>query len=251
MFWNKKLKLPVTEEDKEWIEEGLLMLSNEFGADHFKSLYTILPNKEFYDNDFTGSETDAEFILNQTKIYMDIADDRFQLEFFSDTPVNMADGTLLSSPADINGKWNSAAGLYEESEDITRIHIERSQLKNPSALVATMSHELAHHILLGEGRTDVNDEYLTDLVAIVYGFGIFLGNNHFNFTKYSDVKSNGWSMSRTGYLPEQVIAYAMAWLCSYREEEPFWKNLLNATMLKHFDQSIAFIKKYPEKIKFE
>lgn len=251
MFWNKKLKLPVTEEDKEWVEEGLLMLSNEFGTEHFKSLYTILPNKEFYDNDFSGSETDAAFILNQTKIYMDIEADSFELHFFSDDPVEMADGTLLTTPADINGRWESAAGIYEEIDGVTKIYIKRSKLRDPVGLIATISHELSHHILLGEGRTEINDEYLTDLVAIAYGFGIFLGNSHFSYTTGSNFKGSGWSMSSTGYLPEQVIAYAMAWLCVYRDEEPVWKNLLNKTMLNHFDQSLKFIEKYQDKIRFQ
>lgn len=100
MFWNKTPKLPVTPEDKEWIEECLLALKDNFGDEHFKSIVTVLPNKRYYDNDFTGIEEDAVFALNQTKIYMDIENDDIKLEFFSNSPVEMADGRLLSTPSD-------------------------------------------------------------------------------------------------------------------------------------------------------
>ena len=247
MFWNKKITPPVTDEDRMWVEESLLMLGKEFGKEYFREIFTVLPNKSFYNHDFKGEETDAEFVLNQTRLYMDIETNQFELEFYSDEPVEMSDGSILSTPANIYGNWKSAAGIYEETTGSTKIYIERSLLKDPAALIATMAHELAHHILLGEGRIEANDEYLTDLVAISYGFGIFLGNTR---CRYS-TSSRGWSMSSTGYLPEQVVAYAMAWLCIYRNEKPVWKNMLNNPMLTYFEQSLKFINKFPEEIRFE
>lgn len=114
-----------------------------------------------------------------------------------------------------------------------------------------MAHELAHYILLGEGRIPENDEYLTDITAVVYGFGIFMGNTRFKHNTFSTNQGSGWEMSRTGYIPEQVIAYAMAWLCVYRNEDPFWKNMLNKSMLKYFEMSLEYIQTHPEKIRFE
>ena len=111
---------------------------------------------------------------------MNIQNVGMRLEFFTDSPVKMADGTMLTTPADINGRWESASGTYENTEDRTIISIETGQLKNPISLIATISHELAHHILLGENRIEENDELLTDLTAITYGFGIFIGNSRFN-----------------------------------------------------------------------
>lgn len=236
MFWSKKKKLPITQEDKEWTEEALLFIKDSFGEDYFKSIGTILPTKEYYNIDFKGTEEDALFILEQTKIYMDITDFNVSLEFFSDSPVYLDDGTLLSTPADINGRWTSATGLYESTErEGVKVYVERNVLKNPVALIATISHELSHYILLGEGRIEHNDEYLTDLVSITYGFGIYLGNNRFSHTAFSNGYVMGWQMSSTGYLPERLIAYAMAWLCIYRNEDTYWKKFLNPTMLKHFE----------------
>ena len=55
MFWNKSPKLPITEDDKEWIEESLLLLEEKFGKEYFHSLETILPNKKYYDHTFTAT----------------------------------------------------------------------------------------------------------------------------------------------------------------------------------------------------
>lgn len=251
MFWNKSVKLPVTEDDKEWIEETLLFLKYDLGEEYFMSLETILPNKRYYDHTFSATEEDAEFVLNQTKIYMDV-EDEIRLDFFSNSPVEMPDGTLLTTPSDnINGTWDSATGTYENNGNGPVIIIERNQLKDTQSLIATMAYELSYHLNFGESHTEENEGYITELAAVVYGFGIFIGNTRFTFDTFRTVDGSGWKTNNKGFLPEQVIAYAMAWLCAFRKEEPVWKNLLNPSMLKYFNQSMEYIQKYPEKIRFE
>ena len=237
MFWNKKKKLPITEEDKVWVDEDLNWLRTEFGEEHFMEIRTVTPTKDFYDRTFDGTEKDAEFILEQTMELMNIRDVDIKLDFFSDSPVEMADGTTLTTPADINGFWKSATGSFEQNDDGTTISIETQQLKNPISLIATISHELAHQILLGENRIEENDEYLTDLTAITYGFGIFIGNSRFQFIS----QGFGWQSSGQGYLPEQIIAYSMAWLSKERNESNNYNQFLDRSIKKYFDQSWEFL----------
>lgn len=237
MFWNKKKKLPITPEDKTWIDQDLNWLKEEFGQDHFMGIRTVTPTKDFYDRTFDGTEKDAEFVLERTMELMSIQNADLQLEFFSDSPIEMAGGTILTTPADIEGSWNSASGTYEQTENGSVISIERGQLKNPISLIATIAHELAHQILLGENRIEENDEYLTDLTAITYGFGIFIGNSRFEFSSHEF----GWQSSRQGYLPEQIIAYAMAWLSNERNEKTDYSQYLNKSLKKYFDQSVHWL----------
>ena len=241
MFWNKKKKLPITEEDKIWVDEDLNWLKMEFGQEHFMEIRTVTPTKDFYERTFDGTERDAEFILERTMELMNIQNTDIKLDFFSDSPIEMADGTILTTPADINGSWKSASGTYEQTEKGTIISIETGQLKNPISLIATISHELAHQILLGENRIEENDEFLTDFTAIVYGFGIFIGNSRFNFSSFSTNGGFGWQSSSQGYLPEQIIAYAMAWLSKERNEKTDYNQYLNKSMKKYFDQSIDWL----------
>lgn len=241
MFWNRKKKLPITEDDKIWVDEDLNWLRTEFGETHFLEIQTITPTKNFYNRTFDGSEKDAEFILERTMELMKIEDVTIKLNFFSDDIVESEDGTLLTSPADINGKWKSAAGTFEMNEDETIISIETQQLKDPMSLIATIAHELSHQILLGENRIEENDEFLTDLTAISYGFGIFIGNSRFHFSQFTTNSGFGWQYSGQGYLPEQIIAYAMAWLSKERNEKTDFSQYLNKSMKKHFDQSFNFL----------
>jgi len=241
MFWNKKKKLPITKEDKVWVDEDLNWLRTEFGEEHFMEIRTVTPTKKFYNRTFDGTEKDAEFILERTMELMNIRDTEIKLEYFSDQPIEMADGTTLTTPADINGSWESASGIYQQTDKETIISIERGQLKNPISLIATISHELSHQILLGENRIEENDEYLTDLTAISYGFGIFIGNSRFNFSQFSTNGGFGWQSSGLGYLPEQIIAYSMAWLSKERNEKIDFSQHLNKSMNKYFEQSFEYL----------
>ena len=243
MFWSKKNKLPITQADKAWIDEDLNWLRTEFGEDHFMEIQTITPTKNFYNRIFEGNEEDAEFILNRTMELMKIEDVDIELDFFSDSPVEMSDGKTLTSPADIEGKWSSASGTFQQINDKVIISIEREQLKNTVSLIATIAHELSHQILLGEGRINENDEFLTDLTAITYGYGIFLGNSRFSFSSFSNGFESGWQSSSQGYLPEQIIAYAMAWLSRERKESTYYSKYLNKSMTKYLNQSFNYLRK--------
>ncbi|MEL7270374.1 MAG: hypothetical protein AAGL34_12435 [Bacteroidota bacterium] len=239
MFWIRKKKLPITKADQIWVEDSLQWLRTELGEELFMKIETVTPTSDFYDRTFDGTEDDARFILERTKELMGLKKTRVKLRFFSDSPIEMADGTVLTTPADIEGKWNSAAGTFEQKRGKTIISIERRQLKNPISLIATIAHELTHEILLGQNRIDENDEYLTDLTAIAYGFGIFIGNSRFEFS----ASGFGWQSSGQGYLPEQVIAYAMASLSKKRNEKTDYTQFLDKSLKKYFDQSSAWLAK--------
>jgi hypothetical protein len=241
MFWKRKIKSPITIEDEKWLNSDLKWLREELSESHFLEIKTVTPTLDFYNRTFEFNEEDAHFILKRTMELMCIKDVDVELEFFDDSPVYNDDGSMLTSPADIGGSWKSAAGIFEKENSKTIIYIEREQLKNTISLIATISHELAHEILLGENRIEENDEFLTDLTAIVYGFGIFVGNSKFNFTQKSTNFGSEWSSSSLGYLPEPIIAYAMAWLSIERNENIEYTKYLNKSMKKYFDQSFEYI----------
>ncbi|MFS4493590.1 hypothetical protein [Maribacter sp. 2308TA10-17] len=217
MFWNKKPKLPITPEDQIWVEESLTFLKQSLGEENLLSVNTVEPTEVFFNRHFDGSELDAEFILQRCLEFMNIPKGKVELEFYSEENHCLDDGTLLSSSADIMGRSEGTAGTYHKQSGKSIIQIERGQLKHPQILIATISHELAHEKLLGENRIIENDEYLTDLTAIVYGFGIFIANARFQFQSGMN-NGFGWQMQSQGYLPEQVSAYAMASLSLKKKE---------------------------------
>jgi|GEM_PF-728032 len=241
MFWKKKPKLPITPEDQIWLEESLTFLKESLGEERLLAIKTVEPSKVFFERDFDGSEKDAEFILARCQELMYIPEGKVELEFYSEEAHYLEDGTLLSSSADIFGKSSGAAGTYQKKGGKSVIRIERGQLKHPDSLIATISHELAHEKLLGENRIIENDEYLTDLTAIAFGFGIFIGNAKFQFES-GQGNGFGWQMKSQGYLPEPIIAYAMASLALKKKEISFeFSKYLNASINKFFEQSLEYL----------
>lgn len=245
MFCKRKNKLPITPEDKIWVDEDLNWLKEELGEKHFLEIKTVTPTKDFYNRDFDGSEQDAHFVLKRTMELMSIGNIDIKLEFFDDDVVEMEDGSILSTPAEgIEGSWESAAGTYEinQNEEVI-ISVSTRKLNDPISLIATISHELSHQILLGEQRMEENDEFLTDLTAITYGFGIFIGNSRFNFSQFATNDGHGWESSGQGYLPEQIIAYAMAWLSKERNENTEYSQYMKKSIKKYFNSSFEYLTK--------
>jgi len=232
-FWQRKEKLPITETEKKWVENGLITLSEVFGKEYFKSLPTITPDAKYFDRAFDGSQADAEFVLGRLMSMMQIDPSKIQLMFFTNPP-SLHSGGLVTVNRHKSNSLVNTAGLYSNYvSGPQEIWVETSLFQNSIALTATLAHELTHYKLLGERRRLMkNDERLTDLAVIGLGFGIFRGN--------------AWA-----YLSEPVSAYALAWLAHYRNEDISWKRYLNRTIKKYFEQSYQYISNNKDAIKWE
>lgn len=246
--WFRKNKLPITQDDKIWVDKNIEWLKEVFGIEKFNAIQTIRPNSDFFDYKFTGEQKDAEYVLYKVINWMSVLNKNIKLEFITDGSMESGDGTILVNPAaGIRNSWSGAAGTYRIEKGVTIISIDLKTLKDPEKLIAVMSHELAHELLLGEGRIVENDEHLTDLTAVFFGFGIFIGNSKFKFKGYSDSTGSGWSMSSIGYLPEQIIAYAMAKLSLERKEKVDYMGFMDGSMLRYFKRSAKYLKSISKK----
>jgi hypothetical protein len=249
MFWkkNKEPKCPITPDDKEWIENNLDWINQRLID--IAEYPTILPTKVFFDRKFTGTEDDAYYTLARIGELCNLNVDHIQLDFMHDQ-IDFGNGIMTAVDKDSRG----VGGLYFGDEDGEAIVISREQLRNPVALIAVMAHELSHHLLIGKhdvGYSDENEnEFLTDLTAIAYGFGVFLSNNSivYNTGWRGASGSSGWSIGKQGYLPPQVIAYAMAVIQYFKGEiqnDPPWMEYLDKTTRKYLIQSLEYVRIHP------
>ena len=181
-----------------------------------------------------------------------------------DIDINQLDLIIYSEPKIIEfseglqserGNYIPTAGKYVEHESgLIDIMVEEEQLKSPISLIATIAHELVHVKLLADGRIDENDEYLTDLGSLVYGFGVFNSNTAVTeMNTWSGVSHSGWQMSGgAGYLHYKVQAFALALLSNYKNEEDLnWVNFLHKEVKKYYQQSVEYIEHNKELIKFK
>ncbi len=239
MFWNKKPKCPITTADKEWVETSLDWINEHIV--NVAQQTTIVPDKTHFDWEFNNHINDAYFVLKRVGECYQINTDDIKLGFYSEEEMELGKGMRTKKEG---GK--GTAGMYAKRGKKHHIWIEIRQLKDPPLLVATMAHELSHYVLIGQKEfriKGIENEWLTDLLTIAYGFGIFIGNAKFNFTQWQSGDGwGGWGYSSQGYLPQQITAYAMAVIEVNRNPNmPKWINHLERNFRGDFKKSRKYL----------
>jgi hypothetical protein len=85
-------------------------------------------------------------------------------------------------------------------------------------------------------------EPMTDLLTVFLGLGVFTANSAGRFKQFQDDRSQGWSMQRMGYLPEEVFGYALARFTVERgEDKPEWLRHLSTNVRAYFKRSRAWL----------
>jgi hypothetical protein len=244
MFWSKPT-MPLKTDEQRWIEDCFHWLLKQFGNDYFLQRQTVLPVASSFPDKYDATEESALLVVRRTCLYMDVVPDSIEVFFFDDFE-DVQDRNMRAHGETKSG----AAGLYfhkNEPSAKMRIAIHASKLKEPTALVATIAHELGHVILLGGGRISrdyQNHEHLTDLLTVFSGMGIFTANAAFQFRQWRDNSQQGWKVSRQGYMSEEMFGYSLAAYCWLRmETKPEWTNMLAINVRHYFKRSLLYLTK--------
>jgi HEAT repeat protein len=205
-------------------------LARLFGIGRLRAAAAILPTPDFFPDPYHRSEDDVRRLLDRICRYVSVDPGRLDLELFGGDP----DGP------------REAVGYYVPGKR-EKILIERSQLQDPMALVATLAHEVAHALLLGDGKIrddDPDSEYLTDLLTVFLGLGVF-GANSVIREGYERVQNwYAWSIGKQGYLSERLYGYALALFAWIRSEaKPEWLSHLRLNVQAVCKQSLAYLVK--------
>jgi hypothetical protein len=244
-------KLPVTEDDRLWVDEGFRRLEKLLGGRRMLEAKIVLPTAEDFPDPYDKTPAAAEKLLRRVCAYMKVDRQSIDFEVFADEKEELR--KLLPEWHDSHG--THAAGLYTHDEGAPEgrehsammVSIRSTQLGDPMRLVATIAHELGHVILLGSRLIDPRTpehEPLTDLLTVFLGLGIFTANSAARFKQFQDERRQGWSMNRLGYLPEEVYGYALAKFALERGEmKPSWTRHLTTNVRSYFNRSLAWLKK--------
>lgn len=254
MLWFSP-KLPIHEQDRQWVNDGLNRLERLLGRRRLLEAKVVEPTSEDFPDPYDRTEEAAASLFRRVCNYMRVDRDRVTLEIFPDETENLED--ILPSWRSDGG--SRAAGLYvhahqqrrmsEEPDDGMVVAIRSTMLKDPMALVATMAHELGHVILLGGkllSQDTPDHEPMTDLLTVFLGFGIFTANSAARFKQFQDERRAGWTTQRLGYLPEPVYGYALAKFATERgEHKPAWVKHLSTNVRSDFKQSMRWLTENP------
>jgi len=247
----KKNKLPIEPGDEEWLEDSFLWFEEKLGKNALLNQPMVLPTKEYFNWNFKGEEGDAYRVLERVTEIMKADSSRITLNFYSEpSQIELTEGLIT-----VQGDYQGASGRYIEYHDgQIEIMLERRQLINPISLIATVAHEVAHAKLIGEKMIDKNDEYLTEIAVLVYGFGIFNANTSVvRMNTWSGTTHAGWQViGGSGYLHYKVHGFALALYASYRNDPtPKWLEYLEKDVQKIFRASINYIQGNINQIRFK
>jgi hypothetical protein len=229
----------VTPEQAQWLEGSFDFLSSLFGEDWVVKAPLVLPNEQFFPQKYESTEEWGRYAFDRVRELMRVPETGLFLEFTPD-PLD----ELREAGVPLAARSSGVAGTHRglQAEDGTtgaHITIKRSLLKEPDIMVAVMSHELAHVLLLGGGKITRDHEKmepLTDLMTVFSGFGILTANAAFIHSS----NTRGWHVSRHGYLSEREFGYALALFAWRRgETKPAWTKELRKNVRVAMESTLS------------
>lgn len=233
-----------------WIESSILWCAGEFGKEIV--LRDITRPARFLPRLYSATAEQITALVDRVSALMLVHPASIRLDLF--------DGSAGKKKAAISGS-RRMVGHFRMEDGQAVIALDRAESADPAHLTAIIAHELCHVRLLAENRIDTSrpdNERLTDLLTVYFGFGIFSANAAFSYAK----AARGWSIqqggnlderalnaarshdgySRLGYLSEKEFGYALACYCRLRgDAEPAWAPELNTGARGYLDQGLAFI----------
>ncbi len=249
-------KLPISEEDRLWVNEGFRRLEKLVGRRRMLEAKVVEPTAEDFPDPYSKTAEAVEKLFSRVCGYMQVKRESIALEIFPDETEQLRE--ILPSWRGTGG--SHAAGLYQHSggsgettggsERRMHVGLRSTMMGDPMSLVATMAHELGHAILLGGellGPNDADHEPLTDLLTVYLGLGVFTANAAGSFRQFENDRKIGWSMNRLGYLHQRVFGYALAKFAVEREEfKPSWAKHLTPNVRSDFKESLRWLKENPK-----
>jgi hypothetical protein len=211
MFGLFKSKAILSPEDTEFqLETFKWLLRNFGGADFYEHAKLVLPTREYFPSKVENPEQAAFETFLAVKRYALMEDwpCRFVVQ---EADIDTRVGRVLSVQ---NAPQNPLGTFSLKDNREIEISYNPNLLNNPTQLVATLAHELAHYLTATTAQAPPggweNWEFATDVAAIFLGFGVFLANSAFNFHQFSDGDLQGWQSSRSGYLSTEECVYSLA-----------------------------------------
>lgn len=201
---------PIVDDDTAvWHRENFAWLVDHFGSDAFTQKKLVLPRPGYFVTDGEKGHAFAVRIFAQVKVHCGMTDWEADL-VVDDNP--LANDSALSVA--MVAPQKHAVGSFGVAGNRIQISYVPSLLARPERLIATFAHELAHYLLATVRQPppceDDEREFLTDLAAVYLGFGVFLANTRFSFETLQSGAEQGWRWSRSGYLPEADLIFALA-----------------------------------------
>ena len=220
-FDSEKEKLPVTEEDKDWIEENFEWIIQSVGV------LTLIDSKVIDKTDILFSMKTPEEISGRLCDILEIDPELISIKI---TEEPKAQTWTLIAPM---GQFEDVSSDYREYEKEGEMHLEisinRSLLDNPVLLTSTLAYELSRlklKLMDLPFETGPDTGVFLYLASIYFGFGLFISNSVF-------FNEKGWISQSNISL--EVIGYSLAFYYWLKNDNGSWKDEINPHIQPQFD----------------
>lgn len=168
-----------------------------------------LPTRDFFPPTEAMGHDRAEHVFACVKSIMGMSDN---WPCLLEPQARRMTGERLSEFVAIEGDNDPNGTFSIEADGTVLITYAPDLLEDPTGLVATLAHELAHYLLAGQVDLveDETHELMTDLMVAFTGLGVFGANSAFTFQQFGDAFSQGWRSRGSGYLSPRSWAFALA-----------------------------------------
>jgi hypothetical protein len=218
-MWPFACKRILDDDTAAWHLENFAWLVEQFGPTTLVRTKLVLPKPGYFAANGEVGHALALRIFDQVKSYCGMTAWDADL-VAGDNPLAAERPILVTTVA----PQKHAIGTFAVAGNRIQISYVPSLLARPDQLIATFAHEFAHYLLATAGETppcaDDEKEFLTDLAAVYLGFGVFLANARFSFETQRSGNMHGWRWSRSGYLPEADLIFALALFLEAKNHDP-------------------------------
>jgi hypothetical protein len=215
-------KPPLAVREKAWTEVRMRWLARQLGADRLLKARVILPDDHWFPKDYEGTPDDARRLMDRIGSFMQIDVSSIQIEVCEDSAMS------------------GLAGQYQPG----LVRLAESQLADPAGLAAVLAHELSHHLLIGRGllQDDLDGEWVTDLLPVYLGMGVFTANATLREKTERHGRYSWRTIHRRGYLNSCMIGYALALFAWVRNEcSPEWAGFLRLDAAHTLSAGLRFL----------
>jgi hypothetical protein len=229
LFTSEK-EVMLTHRKRENLENLFEWCLEEFGEERFSQIEMHPASKRLFP---MKKETDLENIqdiANEIAKRMDIDPESIELHISERE----------------NVPYRNAAGLYMHKNELGKyqVWVDYALYKEDVVnLITVLSHEFSHIKLLGEERTKVNNEKLTDLCVVFWGFGLFISDSvYYEKTVQTSLYSTTRYTKKMGYLSQWEVAYSLGLFAFHKNDfEPVWLKDLSKEMRSYVKVCIKHI----------